>query len=86
MCQQLTAEDYHHLQIVQIREVSIISILTGPSVSWWILIVYHLIWYATTKSTLKLFNFEEFEIGKIHNIWKSCGSDLYAVKRACVNN
>jgi hypothetical protein len=33
---------------------------------------------ATTKSTLKLFNFEEFEIGKIHNIWKSCGSDLYA--------
>jgi hypothetical protein len=41
---------------------------------------------ATTKSTLKLFNFEEFEIGKIHNIWKSCGSDLYAVKRACVKS
>ena len=40
----------------------------------------------TTKSTLKLFNFEEFEIGKIHNIWKSCGSDLYAVKRACVKS
>jgi hypothetical protein len=39
---------------------------------------------ATTKYTLKLFNFEEFEIGKIRNIWKSCGSDLYAVKRACV--
>ena len=41
---------------------------------------------ATTKSTLKLFNFEEFEIGKIRNIWKSCGSDLYAVKRACVKS
>jgi hypothetical protein len=29
---------------------------------------------------------EEFEIGKIHNIWKSCGSDLYAVKRVCVKS
>jgi hypothetical protein len=29
---------------------------------------------------------EEFEIGKIHNIWKSCGSDLFAVKRACVKS
>jgi hypothetical protein len=31
-------------------------------------------------------SYEDFEMGKPHNIWKSCGSELYAVKKASINS
>jgi hypothetical protein len=31
-------------------------------------------------------SYEDFEMGKPHNIWKSCGSELYAVKKNSINS
>ncbi|CAC5411304.1 unnamed protein product [Mytilus coruscus] len=45
-----------------------------------------LILEARTKVTMKLFNFENFNVGVVHNIWKSSGSELLSVKRAGVKS
>ena len=40
-----------------------------------------LITEAKSNVTLQYLSYEDFEMGKPHNIWKSCGSELYAVKK-----
>ncbi|CAM1306202.1 Uncharacterised protein r2_g1589 [Pycnogonum litorale] len=37
---------------------------------------------AKEKSTLKLVNLQDCKIGKVHNIWSSCGSEPFAITSA----
>jgi len=53
--------------------------LVNQVVNYW---TQKLITEAKSKVTLQYLNYEDLEMGKPHNIWKSCGSELYAVKRA----
>ena len=41
---------------------------------------------AYTKSTLNLLNFEQAKFGIVHYVWRSCGTEPFAVKRACVKS
>lgn len=39
---------------------------------------------ASNKSTLKHLNYEDCQIGKVHSVWYSCGTEKFEVTRACV--
>jgi len=41
---------------------------------------------ANDKTTLKFFNSEVCIMGKVHPVWRSCGSETYEVTRACVKS
>lgn len=41
---------------------------------------------AKSKSSLRFLNIEALNVGTVHNVWKSSGTEMFAIKRACIKS